>query len=94
MKTRWTRLALDDLARAHDHIADDRPAAAANVVERIEKTVAMLSRHPRLGRSGRVDGTRELIVAGTPFVVAYRTQGERIEVLAVIHAARQWPDVL
>ena len=92
MKPRWTRLALEDLSRAHDHIAGESPAAAADVVERIEQTAAMLARHPRLGRPGRVEGTRELIVAGTPFVIAYRVQAGRAEILAVIHAARRWPD--
>jgi plasmid stabilization system protein ParE len=44
-----------------------------------------------MGRPGRVPGTRELVVAGTPYVVAYRVAASQIDVLAVIHAARRWP---
>jgi toxin ParE1/3/4 len=43
-----------------------------------------------MGRKGRVPGTRELII--TPYIVAYRTRGTALEVVAIIHAARHWPD--
>ena len=36
-------------------------------------------------------GTRELIVAGTPYVIPYRVVGDDVEVLAVFHGARRWP---
>ena len=46
-----------------------------------------------MGREGRVreKDTRELVIAGTPFVVVYRLHRSRVEVLAVFHAARKWP---
>ena len=94
MKILWTRLAIADMDAAHDHIAEENPSAAAGVLERIKKSVAMLLRHPRLGRAGRVVGTRELVVSGTPFVIPYRIKTGRIEILAVIHSARSWPESL
>ncbi|MFB2897343.1 type II toxin-antitoxin system RelE/ParE family toxin [Aerosakkonemataceae cyanobacterium BLCC-F50] len=45
-----------------------------------------------MGRPGRIPGTKELVVTRTPFILPYRVQGEQIEILAVIHAARQWPE--
>jgi toxin ParE1/3/4 len=48
--------------------------------------------HPYLGRPGRVANTRELVVTSTPFIVAYRVVSDRIEILAVFHGARRWPD--
>jgi toxin ParE1/3/4 len=39
-----------------------------------------------------VAGTRELVIRGTPFVVAYRVKKNEVWVLAVIHGARKWPD--
>jgi toxin ParE1/3/4 len=46
-----------------------------------------------MGRPGRVPGTRELVVAGTPYIVAYRVTASRVDVLAIIHAARRWPQM-
>lgn len=44
-----------------------------------------------VGRQGRVEGTRELIVPNTPYIVAYRIFENQIRILAVIHTARHWP---
>jgi toxin ParE1/3/4 len=38
-----------------------------------------------------VEGTRELVVSGTPYIVVYRVMGKVITVLRVLHGARQWP---
>lgn len=91
MKVRWTKLALADLAYARDYIAREAPDAAVRIVDRIEGAVRNLERHPRLGRPGRVEGTRELVVPGTPFIVPYRLFDDYVEVLALIHGARRWP---
>jgi len=61
-------------------------------VLRIREAVDQLSLYPFLGRSGRVAGTRELIVAGTPFIVPYRIRDDVVEILSVLHAARRWPE--
>ncbi len=92
VKLRWTRLALEDLNHAYDHVAADNPAAARSVIDRIESAVNALLAHPELGRLGRVEGTRELVISGTPFIVAYRIAKKRIEILALMHGARRWPD--
>lgn len=66
--------------------------AAARMVERIRETVDQLARFPSLGRAGRVPGTRELIIGGTPFIVPYRIREDAIEIIAVFHAAQRRPD--
>jgi toxin ParE1/3/4 len=45
------------------------------------------------GRPGRVDGTRELVIAATPFVVVYECIEEEIGIVAVMHGSRAWPEV-
>lgn len=92
LKLVWTKLAIEDLDNAYDYIAATNPGAAADIIERIEKAIAALRLTPGMGRPGRVNGTRELVVTGTPFIVPYRVAEERIEIIAVIHAARRWPD--
>lgn len=92
MKIVWTRLALSDLDAAYNYIVANNPSAAVDTIDRIEKSVNTLKQYPEMGRPGRIPGTKELVVNRTPFIWPYRVQGEQIEILAVIHAARQWPE--
>jgi plasmid stabilization system protein ParE len=94
LKIFWTRLALQDLDQAWNYIASDKPEAADGVLEMIGKSVESLLSYQNLGRPGRVKGTRELVVVGTPFVVPYCVKKNRIEILAVIHGSRRWPESL
>jgi toxin ParE1/3/4 len=55
-------------------------------------SIDALRDHPNLGKPGRLTGTRELVVGGTPYVVPYRVLGDDVEILAVFHGARRWPD--
>ncbi len=46
---------------------------------------------PAIGRAGRVPGTRELIITGTPCLIPYRVKGKAVEILRVFHGSRRWP---
>lgn len=48
---------------------------------------------PNSGRPGRVLGTRELVVAGTPYLIIYRVEAEAITILRLLHGAQRWPDL-
>ena len=65
---------------------------AAGVVVKIVRAVSLLKDHPGLGRTGRVPGTRELVVPKTPFIVPYRVKDDTVQILRVYHASRIWPD--
>ena len=92
MKIRWTTPAARQLTAVYEFIAAEDPRAAGQMVERIGEAVEMLGRHPKAGRKGRVADTRELVVVGTPFVVVYFIGKNEIQVWAVLHAARKWPE--
>lgn len=92
MKIRWTLLAVAHLESAHDFVVAERPAAAGKMMDRILSAIEALERHPDLGRPGRVSGTRELVITGTPLIVAYRLRRNEIQVLAILHGARKWPE--
>ena len=91
MRVRYVPRARAQLRRIGRYIAQDSPTAAQQVVAHITDAVDGLATFPTMGRPGRVIGTRELIVPGTPYVVAYRVRENAVEVLAVIHSAQQWP---
>lgn len=57
----------------------------------ISSAVFRLGDHPERGREGRVAGTRELVVARTPYVVVYRLEAEAAVILRVLHGAQNWP---
>jgi len=92
MKVVWTARARNDLRAIARLIARDNPTAALNLVRRIRTAVSRLADHPYMGRPGRVDNTREYVVSGTRFIVPYRVTDRRVDVLAVVHEARAWPD--
>ena len=91
MNVRYTRQALADLDEARAYIAQERPASAQAIGQRIREAIAGLNQFPDRGRPGRVDGTRDLVIAGTPFIAAYRVGGGYVDVLAILHGARRWP---
>ena len=92
MKLQWTPLASNHLESAYEYLAQESARAADTSIERILSAVEALEHHPRMGRKGRVSGTRELVITGTPFVIAYRLRRDQVEILAVLHGARRWPD--
>ncbi len=92
MKLKWTRLALQDLRHLHEYIADDNPSAASRMVTRMQEATERLKNHPQMGRPGRVQGTRELVIAGSPYVVVYILGDTEIQIVAIIHSAMRWPD--
>jgi addiction module RelE/StbE family toxin len=94
MRVRWTRQASRRLEEIGDHIALDNPAAASRVVAAIWQKAETLGTYPLLGRVGRVQGTRELVISGTPYLVAYRVRGRQVAILAVFHGAQRWPATL
>ena len=91
MKIKWVRLALGDLDEAGEFIARDNPEAASRVLKHIWDAVQMLADHPHAGRAGRVPGTRELVIAGTPVIIPYRVVENTIQILRVLHGTRKWP---
>jgi len=91
-RIRWTRLALADLDHARDYIARERPSAAFTIIQQVDHALEALVHFPLMGRVARVAGTRELYIAKTPFLLAYRVYRDQLEIVGFMHAARRWPD--
>ena len=87
----WSPTAVAQLAEIRSFIEQDKPEAARGVAARIVAAADQLASSPHIGRQGRTPQTRELVIAGTPYILPYRIQGDRIRILAVFHAPRQWP---
>lgn len=92
MRLRWSAFAAIDREAIFDFIAVGSPQAAATVDERIRKQIEGLVQFPEKGRIGRVEGTRELVIDRTPFIVVYCIVNDVVRILRLLHGAQIWPD--
>lgn len=61
------------------------------MASRVREAVELLQEHPNLGRPGRLAGTKELVISGTPFVAVYRVRKGEVQILRLLHHAQRWP---
>jgi toxin ParE1/3/4 len=88
----WSVLALADREAIFDSIEADSLTAVVAVDQRIEERIRGLVQFPEMGRPGQIDGTRELVISGTPYIAAYCIIDGTMHVLRVLHGGRRWPD--
>ena len=93
MRVRWTTEAADDLERICDYIALERPDSARRVAESVVERISELKAFPRIGRLGRVAGTREIAFPPLPYVAVYEIfeAQDEVRVLRILHGAQRWP---
>lgn len=91
MKLDWSRRSLADIDNIKAYIRTSDPPAAYRVFTAIRATADRLRRFPRIGPPGRQQGTREIVVRGTPYLIVYRLAGTTIEILRVLHGRQDWP---
>jgi len=88
MRITWAPEARRQVHEIWRYIALDNHEAADRMVTRLVAAVEKLVHFPHLGRPGR-EGSRELVVGGTKFIVIYRVAGEEIRIGTVIHGAQR-----
>ena len=90
MEVRWSPEAADDLERIVQYIQRDNPEIARKVAVIIVNAVGALSTFSERGRTGRIAGTRELVVASLPWIAVYRIRDGAVEVVRIYHGAQNW----
>ena len=90
-QVRYSEDAIADLLALREYIALNNPTAAARVAARIRRSVNRLATHPKFGKVGRVEGTRELVSPKFPYTIVYEEDNGDCMVLRVLHQATQWP---
>jgi toxin ParE1/3/4 len=94
----WASVAENDLARIIEYIANDSPANALKVLNKLKEKAANLHRSPKRGcvipelQEYGIYQYRELIVA--PWRLMYRTQEDKVYVLAVLDSRQNIEDIL
>ena len=85
----WLDEAVEDLKKVGVHIAEDDTEAAYRVLIKIKATADSLLLYPEIGRVGRVEGPREVVVNDIPYVLPYQITNKNIRILAVMHTSRK-----
>ena len=94
MKIRWLKSSEADLDDTFNYLLESNPQAALHTLDTIRQKVALLADQPYLGRPGRVENTRELVIARTSYIVAYTVDSRTntVMILRVLHSRRFWPE--
>lgn len=91
MRLHWSELALNDREGIFSYIETDNPRAAVEMDLRIRDETRTLLDFPSAGRPGRLQGTREFVIPGSPYIAPCRIENDRVVILRVLHGARRWP---
>jgi toxin ParE1/3/4 len=91
MKLDWSARASADLGEIETYLEIYNLDAAIATIDRLTDAVEALREFPNMGRIGQVADTRELVVTGTSYFIVYRVRRDDIDIVAVMHAMRQYP---
>ena len=91
MTVRWSPEAAADFDSIIAYLLQQNPSAADRIARTIYGTVSSLDALSNRGRLGRVEGTRELVLAPLPYVVVYRLLNDAVEISRLLHGSQRWP---
>ena len=82
------RAARHDLADIIEYNALDGPTSAQSVFRSIVAATEKLVTYPAMGRVRRVPHTRELVIAGLPYLLVYHVTNSAVIAVAAFYGAR------
>jgi len=68
------------------------PEAARQLILRSQSAVGQLAEFPFMGRVGRPEATREIVISNTSYLIIYRVKEESVEILRILHSSRKYPE--
>jgi toxin ParE1/3/4 len=92
MKVIWSPRARQELVDIVINYLSPNPAAVPLLMSRIQQSVARLEQFPQLGRLSEDKSCRLLQVAGLPYLVPYRVDGQVLQIVAVFDERQGRPD--
>lgn len=92
MNVHWVESALADLRAIEAHISQHSPQYARGMVTRLFTQSEQLALHPLSGAIVPEYGKEDLReVFERPYRIIYCIRGDQVDVVAVVHAARELP---
>jgi toxin ParE1/3/4 len=86
----WTTAARDDRRAIYSYIEEHDPETALRLDELFSTRIGRLARFPLMGRPGRVEDTRELVVHPN-YIAIYRVVADEVRIIRILHTALRWP---
>jgi len=96
VRVEWAAPAVADLQEIHDFIARDSLRYAQATVEKIADAAAGLARFPQMGEvlpEFRQQAYSQFVVGAYRLVYREELRNDRVIVMGVIHAARDFPPI-
>ena len=90
MRVRWSAYARTRREEIFDYISSDDPHAALRLDDNFSSAARRLETLPNIGRTGRIEGTRELVVQAN-YILVYEVAEENVEILTIHHTSQQYP---
>jgi toxin ParE1/3/4 len=94
VKVRFTPMAKSDLQSAVRYIAADSKKAARRWAVSIRENCAKLGETPRLGVPKPELGPNARVLVVGSYLVFYETDAKSVEILRIMHGARDWQEML
>jgi toxin ParE1/3/4 len=92
MKVVWSEQARQEWATQYRFYFSRNPEAARRIRQAVMNGAKRLRTHPHMGRLGHMEGSRELAISGTPFLLVYDVNPVRVEILHVYDGRQDWQD--
>ncbi len=89
-----TEPAAQDLEEIWAYIAQDKPGAASDFIAELLRVFEDVGRLPSLGRSRRDLGPTVRCLPYRAYMIYYRTLEPGVEILRVVHGAREQKNLL
>jgi len=86
----WSEPAKVSFINHMEYLIVKTPSGARRVASAIMQMIRLLENSPFMGRPGRWENTRELIIDKHPYIVAYRINVDIIEILYIHHTRQNW----
>jgi len=92
VRVNWTETAIEHLSGIHEYVAQNSPAYARRIVDRLTRRSQQIAQFPYSGRAvPELDLPQVREVIEGPYRIIYRIRPDQIDVLAVVHGAQQTP---
>jgi addiction module RelE/StbE family toxin len=91
VKLKWSLVADIELLKLVTYVHPRNRNAALKLHRRTRERVRQLEKFAFSGRTGRMPGTRELVIGKSPYIAVYTVEADIVIVHHVFHTSQQWP---